>query len=107
VLFGILWSRNESIKKICQEKHGTISSVLNSDKAIQINIQIMRVFNRFKKMYFAYDELKKIIQELEQRQREDKRDLSDEIQNLSQILFLEVNRLDIIMKPSNQIGFKQ
>ena len=48
-----------------------------------------------------------MIQELEQRQREDKRDLSDEIQNLSQILFLEVNRLDIIMKPSNQIGFKQ
>jgi len=38
-----------------------LSSVLNSEKAIEINIQIMRVFNRFKRMYFAYDELKKVI----------------------------------------------
>jgi len=84
-----------------------LSSVLNSDKAIQINIQIMRVFNRFKRMYFAYDELKKMIYDLEQRQREDKRTLSDEIKNLSQILFLEVNRLEKLMKPRKQIGFKQ
>ena len=84
-----------------------LSSVLNSDKAIQINIQIMRVFNRFKKMYFAYDEFKKMIHDLEQRQREDKRALSDEIQNLSQILFLEVNRLENLMKPRKQIGFKR
>jgi hypothetical protein len=84
-----------------------LSSVLNSDKAIQINIQIMRVFNRFKRMYFAYDELKKIIYDLEQRQREDKRTLSDEIKNLSQILFLEVNRLEKLMKPRKQIGFKK
>ena len=40
-----------------------LSSVLNSNKIIQINIQIMRVFNRFKRMYFAYDELRKIIYE--------------------------------------------
>lgn len=84
-----------------------LSSVLNSDKAIQINIQIMRVFNRFKRMYFAYDELKKMIHDLEQRQREDKRVLSDEIQQLSRILFLEVNRLEKLMKPRKQIGFKQ
>lgn len=84
-----------------------LSSVLNSNKAIQINIQIMRVFNRFKKMYFAYEELKKMIRDLEQRQRDDKRALSDEIQDLSQILFLAVNRLEKLMKPRKQIGFKQ
>ncbi len=84
-----------------------LSSVLNSDKAIQINIQIMRVFNRFKRMYFAYDELKKMIYDLEQRQREDKRTLSDEIKSLSQLLFLEVNRLEKLMKPRKQIGFKK
>ena len=83
-----------------------LSSVLNSDKAIQVNIQIMRVFTRFKRMYFAYDELKKMILELEQRQRDDKRALSDEIKELSQILFLEVNRLEKLMKPRKQIGFK-
>ena len=83
-----------------------LSSVLNSEKAIEINIQIMRVFNRFKRMYFAYDELKKMILELEQRQRDDKRALSDEIKELSQILFLEVNRLEKLMKPRKQIGFK-
>jgi len=84
-----------------------LSSVLNSERAIEINIQIMRIFNRFKRMYFAYDELKKMIHDLEQRQREDKRALSDEIQQLSQILFLEVNRLEKLMKPKKQIGFKQ
>jgi len=83
-----------------------LSSVLNSERAIEINIQIMRVFNRFKRMYFAYDELKKMIRDLEQRQYEDKRALSDEIKNLSQILFLEVNRLEKLMKPRKQIGFK-
>jgi len=83
-----------------------LSSVLNSERAIEINIQIMRVFNRFKRMYFAYDELKKMIHDLEQRQREDKRALSDEIKDLSQILFLEVNRLEKLMKPRKQIGFK-
>lgn len=84
-----------------------LSSVLNSERAIEINIQIMRIFNRFKRMYFAYDELKKMIHDLEQKQREDKRALSDEIQQLSQILFLEVNRLEKLMKPKKQIGFKQ
>lgn len=83
-----------------------LSSVLNSERAIEINIQIMRVFNRFKRMYFAYDELKKMIHDLEQRQHEDKRALSDEIKDLSQILFLEVNRLEKLMKPRKQIGFK-
>jgi phage regulator Rha-like protein len=85
-----------------------LSSVLNSEKAIEINIQIMRVFNRFKRMYFAYDELKKIIYELEKRQIEDKKTLSDDIQNLSQILFLEVGRLEkLITQPKKQIGFKK
>jgi len=85
-----------------------LSSVLNSDKAIQINIQIMRVFNRFRKMYFAYDELKKMIDELEKRQIEDKKDLSDGIQQLSQVLFLEVDRLEkLIKQPKKQIGFKR
>lgn len=85
-----------------------LSSVLNSEKAIEINIQIMRVFNRFKRMYFAYDELKKIIYELDKRQIEDKKALSDDIQNLSQILFLEVGRLEkLITQPKKQIGFKK
>lgn len=84
-----------------------LSSGLNSEKPIKINIQIMRVFSRFKRMYFAYDELKKMIHDLDRRQIEDKIALSDDIQNLSQILFLEVNRLEKLMKPKKQIGFKK
>jgi len=76
-----------------------LSSVLNSDKAIQINIQIMRVFTNYARQISTYDELRKTIYTLAIKHDED-------IEHLSKLLFYEVDRLERLIKPKKQIGFK-
>ncbi len=44
-----------------------LSSVLNSKRAIQVNIQIMRIFSRFRQMLTTNDELKKKIETIEKK----------------------------------------
>lgn len=48
-------------------EHGILmlSSVLNSDRAIQVNIQIMRAFNRIRQMVINCEDLKKKIETME------------------------------------------
>jgi hypothetical protein len=48
-------------------EHGILmlSSVLNSKRAIRVNVQIMRIFTRFRKMLSSHQELRKKIEELE------------------------------------------
>lgn len=50
-------------------EHGVLmlSSVLNSEKAIAVNIQVIRVFNRLKAMALTHKELAKQLEELEKR----------------------------------------
>ncbi len=47
-------------------EHGVLmlSSVLNSERAIQINIQIVRVFNRIRQVIFDQAEIRKEIEDL-------------------------------------------
>lgn len=42
-----------------------LSGVLNSDRAIMVNIQIMRAFTKLRKMRFSYEELKTKIDAVE------------------------------------------
>jgi hypothetical protein len=53
----------------CFTEHGVLmlSSVLNSTKAIQINIQIMRAFTRIRKMLMDNTELRLSIEKLEKK----------------------------------------
>ncbi len=44
-----------------------LSSVLNSERAIQVNIQIMRTFTKLREMLFSYKELQKKIEAMERR----------------------------------------
>ena len=44
-----------------------LSSVLNSKRAIQVNIQIMRTFTKIKEMMVTHKELKKKIEEMEKK----------------------------------------
>lgn len=50
-------------------EHGVamLSSVLNSERAIQVNIQIMRTFTKLSKMAYGYVELTNKINELEKK----------------------------------------
>jgi len=43
-----------------------LSSVLKSDRAIQVNIQIMRTFTKLRHMISEHEELKKAVDELKQ-----------------------------------------
>lgn len=42
-----------------------LSSVLNSDRAIKVNIQIMRIFTRLREMMSTHEELKRKIEAME------------------------------------------
>ena len=44
-----------------------LSSVLNSDRAIQVNIQIMRAFSQLRQMLSTHEELKRKIETMERK----------------------------------------
>lgn len=72
-----------------------LSSVLKSDRAIQVNIQIMRAFTQFRQMLSNYDELKLKIEELESK-------YDDQFS----IVFKALKQLiDTEGKPKRKIGF--
>lgn len=82
------------------------SSVLNSKKAIQVNIQIMRVFNYLKRRYLEGEGLKGEIKSLDQ-----KIDLLAQKQEQDvTFIFIELDRLDQLIETrisKKQIGFKK
>jgi len=44
-----------------------LSSVLNSERAVQVNIQIMRTFTKLRQLMVTQDDLKKKIEEMEKK----------------------------------------
>ena len=72
-----------------------LSSVLRSKRAIRVNIQIMRVFTRLRRMVIDNKELRKELEELKQ--------ITDE---RFQIVFETLDQLiNIKNKPKKKIGF--
>jgi hypothetical protein len=84
-----------------------LSSVLRSKKAIQVNIQIMRIFGKMREMLVNYQELKQRIESMERK--------VDEKSKVNSILFEEVFKeieaVKRLLTPPDQpqkdeIGFK-
>ena len=73
-----------------------LSSVLNSERAIQVNIQIMRAFTKLRKLALGYTGLSRKIEELEKRYDTKFKMVFDAIRSL---MFPP-------KKPHKQIGFK-
>ncbi|PIW63632.1 MAG: DNA-binding protein [Candidatus Omnitrophica bacterium CG12_big_fil_rev_8_21_14_0_65_50_5] len=72
-----------------------LSSVLNSDRAIAVNIQIMRTFTQLRQMLASHSELKKKIEEMEKK-----------YDGQFQIVFNTIKRLiDEPKKKKHPIGF--
>lgn len=72
-----------------------LSSVLNSKRAIQVNIQIMRAFTQLRKMLSTHKDLKRKIEQMESKY--DKH---------FQIVFEAIKQLiDIESEPKRKIGF--
>jgi hypothetical protein len=72
-----------------------LSGILNSDRAIQVNIQIMRTFTKLRHLISANEELKREVEDL--------RKITDErfnivFETLDQLLTEEI-------KPVKKIGF--
>lgn len=83
-----------------------LSSVLNSQKAIQVNIQIMRAFNYLKKKYLEDEGIRNEIESLDQKidrlARKQEQDVT--------FIFIELDRLDALIEARisrKQIGFKK
>lgn len=73
-----------------------LSSVLNSDRAIQVNIQIMRSFVRLRQMVTSHDDLRLKLESLEQRYDEQFKIVFDAMRQL----------LAEDEEPKTEIGFK-
>ncbi len=73
-----------------------LSSVLNSKKAIQINIQIIRIFTKLREMIDAYRELREKVEELEK----------TSASNFEQIFYAIKMLIKEDAEPKRQIGFK-
>ena len=50
-----------------EQRIAMLSSVLNSERAIQVNIQIMRVFTQFRRLLLSNKDLKHKIEEMERK----------------------------------------
>jgi hypothetical protein len=64
-----------------------LSSVLNSDKAIRINLQIIRAFVRLRRMISQHEVLRLAIEGLEERTDKNERDIQLALSLLKEILF--------------------
>ena len=84
-------------------EHGVamLSSILKSDKAIEINVQIMRAFIRLRQYALEYSELAQKLSELETYFIQHCKDYNSDITEIKQAIDLLMDRT----KPA-QIGFK-
>ena len=72
-----------------------LSSVLNSERAVQVNIQIMRAFTKLRQMLATHEDLRRKIEEMEQKYDQQFQVVFDAIK-----LLLEEEE-----KPKPKIGF--
>ncbi len=76
-----------------------LSSVLKSDRAIQVNIQIMRVFTRLRQMLATHKELAQKLEEHEQRIEQHDGEIATIFEAIHQLMAPPVS-------PPKKIGFK-
>jgi len=76
-----------------------LSSVLNSERAIQVNIAIMRVFVRIKEIVSTHKELAHRLAELEKRMETKDEEIHAIFEAIRQLM------KPLPVKPKRQIGF--
>ncbi len=83
-------------------EHGVlmISSVLNSPKAIEVNIQIMRIFTRTRQILADNAEIRLIIEELRKKTENNTKNIELVFQYLDELLDKQENAV-----PRQQIGY--
>lgn len=93
----IVTSNTQSIRYMpfCFTEQGVamLSSVLNSERAIQVNIQIMRTFSKMRQMLFDNTELRLAIEELKKKS-----------ENHSKNIELVFNYLDELIEKKEKVS---
>jgi chromosome condensin MukBEF ATPase and DNA-binding subunit MukB len=82
-----------------------LSGVLHSDRAIKVNIQIMRVFTRMRKLLEAHKEILKKLYHLERREIEQDEKIMLIFEYLKQLE--QVRQQDIDQRNRKRVGFKR
>jgi phage regulator Rha-like protein len=90
---GIKYSK--SVRAFTEQGVAMLSSVLNSERAVQVNIQIMRAFTKLRQMLATHEDLRRKIEEMEQKYDQQFQVVFDAIK-----LLLEAEK-----KPKPKIGF--
>ena len=87
-----------SIMVFTEQGVAMLSSVLNSNRAIQANIEIMRAFVSYKSIMLENNELRKDIIRLDKK-----------INNSIRFLLKKIDALtpSVVQKPNRQVGFKR
>ena len=75
-----------------------LSSVLNSKKAIHVNIAIMRVFLKLRQMLLAHKDLALRLEKIEQNTKDHSEQIRTVFEIIKQIIIVE-------KKPKRRIGF--
>ncbi|OGF22604.1 hypothetical protein A2Y83_01110 [Candidatus Falkowbacteria bacterium RBG_13_39_14] len=89
-------------------EHGILmlSSVLNSDKAVKINIQIMRIFIKMREMAANFKENREMINEMRQDFEGRFSIFSRLVENILKDIKTIYRLLDTIEEPREEIGFR-
>ena len=91
-------------KPFCFTEHGVLmlSSVLRSEQAVQVNIQIMRVYNKLKELLFVHKDILLKLEKLERATNKHDGDI--------QTIFAYIKKLIEQPEPkekTSRIGFKK
>jgi hypothetical protein len=78
-----------------------LSTVLNSERAIAVNIQIMRLFTRLRQMLFDNTELRLAIEEIRKKTENNSKNIELVFQYLDELLDKKKSKI-----PPSQIGYK-
>lgn len=84
-----------------------LSSVLNSEKAIEVNIKIMRIFTRFRKMLMENTDIRLAIEKLERKTENNTKNIEVVFRYLDELI--EEKEKTLITKktkPRKSIGYK-
>ena len=86
-------------------EHGVLmlSSVLSSDRAIEVNIRIMRIFIRFRQILTENTDLREAIERLEKKTENNTKNIEVVFQYLDELLVKEEKTKE---KPRKLIGYK-
>jgi hypothetical protein len=78
-----------------------LSSVLNSQRAIQVNIKIMRIFTRIRQMLMDNTEIRLAIEKLEKKTENNQKNIELVFQYIDELVVSKDN-----VEPRKQIGYK-